>query len=291
MTTSSDLQNYLSSIGRLPVLTKEAQLRHARRIHAWVNTEGGKQNASRSVQRLGQRSLNILVETNLRLVVSIAKKYQNRGVELIDLIQEGNLGLIRGLELYDPTRGYQISTYCYWWVRQSVTRAIYTKGRTIRIPVSTFEVITRALRYIDDKRVARGKVPTWAEVAEYVNTTEARLQEMFDLYEASRCTSLDRCCVADGESRANLVDLIPSSTEVDIFERIDKEISKDRLDIALNSLSAPELHVLSGLFEDGSTQKQIGTELGVCRSRVGKLKQKAIQKMQKKMRSESVIAA
>ena len=132
--SSSELSQYLTDIGRFPVLSRESQLRHCQAIHRWVHHEGGRAAAPRNIQRVGARSLETMVKTNLRLVVSIAKKYTNKGVALEDLIQEGNIGLIRGLELFDPARGYQVSTYCYWWVRQGVTRAIHSYARTRSVP-------------------------------------------------------------------------------------------------------------------------------------------------------------
>ena len=283
------MQGYLNSISRLPVLTREAQLRHAQKVHTWMTHEGGKENAPKSIQRSGKRSLHVLVETNLRLVVAIAKKYQNRGIDLLDLIQEGNLGLIRGLELYDPTRGYQISTYVYWWIRQSVTRAIYTKSRTIRIPVHTFETVTRAYRFIDQQREARGVEPSTAAIAEYVGLSEAKLLEMLEFYQASRCTSLDKTCAED--SNSTLVDMLPSDEERDLFERLDASLYKERVHVALDSLSDPEARVLSGIYEDGSTQKQIAEELEVSRSRIGQLRDRAINKMRQNIHHLNLIAA
>ena len=135
--SSSEFSQYLTDIGRFPVLSRESQLRHCQNIHRWVNWEGGRDAAPKNVHRSGSRSLETMVRTNLRLVVSIAKKYTGKGVDLQDLIQEGNIGLIRGLEMFDPTRGYQVSTYCYWWVRQGITRAIHSYARTIRMPINS----------------------------------------------------------------------------------------------------------------------------------------------------------
>ena len=115
--SESEVQSYLRDIGRHPVLSKEAQLHHCYAIHKWVKWPEGRSKAPRGIARAGRRSMDIMVTTNLRLVVSVAKKFQHHDLDLMDLIQEGNIGLIRGLELFDPTRGYQVSTYCYWWIR------------------------------------------------------------------------------------------------------------------------------------------------------------------------------
>ena len=144
--SSSEFSQYLTDIGRFPVLSRESQLRHCQAIHRWVHWEGGRECAPKGAT-MGARSLDTMVKTNLRLVVSIAKKYQSKGVALEDLIQEGNIGLIRGLELFDPSRGYQVSTYCYWWVRQGVTRAIHSYARTIRMPINSHELLVKIRRH------------------------------------------------------------------------------------------------------------------------------------------------
>jgi RNA polymerase sigma factor (sigma-70 family) len=151
----SDLINqYLTNISRHPILSREAQLRHSRRIQAWVRytppgtTEPDRSAAPASIVRAGRRSLDVMAQSNLRLVVHIAKRYQHRGLELGDLIQEGSIGLIRGIELFDPTRGYAFSTYSYWWVRQSITRALYNQARLIRLPINTQETLFQIRRFV-----------------------------------------------------------------------------------------------------------------------------------------------
>ena len=161
----SEIHSYLTEIGRHPVLSREAQLRHCRRIHDWIHHEDGRDAAPASTQRYGRRSMEAMTTTNLRLVVSIAKRYQGRGLELADLIQEGNIGLIRGLELYDPTRGYAVSTYAYWWIRQAITRSIHAQSRHIRLPINTHELIARIQRFITEHASTHGQAPSVVEIA------------------------------------------------------------------------------------------------------------------------------
>ena len=150
------MTSYLGEIGRIPILTKELQLIHCRRIRVWLDWPEGRDKAPRKVQRQGKRSLELMTTSNLRLVVSIAKKFTHRGLDLLDLVQEGNLGLIRGLEMFDPTRGYAVSTYVYWWIRQSITRALQLTSRTIRLPCQVVDCYNKAQKFIATIRWKKG---------------------------------------------------------------------------------------------------------------------------------------
>ncbi|MEB3296358.1 MAG: sigma-70 family RNA polymerase sigma factor, partial [Cyanobacteriota bacterium] len=187
----SEVADYLTEIGRLPVLTKEAQLLHCRRINEWCTWPEGREKAPTRVIRNGKRSMDLMVRTNLRLVVSIAKKYQHRGLDLTDLIQEGNLGLIRGLELFDPSRGYAVTTYAYWWIRQAITRAIHTHARAIRLPINTHELITRIQRFTNQFTAAEGRAPSYPEIAEAVETSPERVAQVLQTHTTTVCCSLD----------------------------------------------------------------------------------------------------
>lgn len=279
--SSSEFSQYLSDIGRYPVLSREAQLRHCQSIHRWVQHEDGRDKAPRNIQRSGARSLDVMVKTNLRLVISIAKKYTGKGVALEDLIQEGNIGLIRGLELFDPSRGYQVSTYCYWWVRQGVTRAIHSYARTIRMPINSHELLVKIRRHRQQELTETGKYPTLDATAEHMNLTRGRVEELLKSWEITNVASLD-CKPSEDGSNANLLDLIPNpyqTTENDPTEYMLSRSGDLRLRAAMDKLSDTEQLIIKGFFEDGRSQKHIGEELNISRTRVGQVQQRAIKKL------------
>lgn len=275
--SSSELQDYLTAISRLPVLCKETQLRHCRRIHTWVNWPEGRSQAPLRVRRAGQRSMDVMIATNTKLVVSVAKRYQGRGVDLMDLIQEGNLGLIRGLELYDPTRGYALSTYAYWWVRQSITRAIQTHSRTIRLPVHTYEILSRARRYISDCAAA-SHTPTPDEIASHCSTTTDRLVLALEQFEVTACRSLDALVTEDGNPLIDLIGHDPTEAN-----HADIQLAEDTraLHTAMQTLPLTEARVLNATFFEDCTQSALASDLGVSRARVGQIQRAGIDRLRR----------
>lgn len=274
--SSSELQTYLTSIGRLPVLCKEAQLRHCRRIHAWVHWPGGRHAAPERVRRSGQRSMDVMLQTNLRLVVSIAKRYQGRGMELLDLIQEGSLGLVRGLELFDPARGYAVSTYCYWWIRQAVTRAINTYARPIRLPISTYEALHRARRYVSEYQAEHGHAPTLEAVAAHCDATPERMLAMFDQHDNTVCRSLDALCTEDGNP---LIDMIGHDPTDSTHAQIQLADDTEALHAAFAELPLSEAKVLNAVFFEELPLSAVAPELGVTRSRAGQIQRAGLQRL------------
>ena len=279
--SSSEFSQYLTDIGRYPVLSRESQLRHCQAIRRWVHWEGGRECAPRNVQRLGSRSLEAMVTTNLRLVVSIAKKYQSRGVALEDLIQEGNIGLIRGLELFDPSRGYQVSTYCYWWIRQGVTRALHSTARMIRMPINSHEQLGKIRRHRQTTFSQAGRYPTIEETAEHMNITVKRVKELLDSWENTNCTSLDTKAHSE-EGSSNILDLIPNPTstpENDPAEYMLSTAADLKLRAAIYSLTDTEQHILEGIYENDRSQRHLSEELNVSRTRIGQVHSRAINKL------------
>jgi len=276
---SSELHDYLAAIGRHPVLTKEAQLRHSQRIRRWMTWPEGHKSAPPDVQKAGKRSMDAMVRSNLRLVVSIAKRYQNRGLDLADLIQEGNLGLIRGLELFDPTRGYAVSTYSYWWIRQAITRAIHTHARAIRLPINTHELITRIQRFTAVFTSNEGRAPTYPEIAEAVETSPERVAQVLQCHTTTTCCSLD---VISPEGTNSLIDLIANpagsyGTEPDEF--LTAAANRDAVEAALVHLPDNEAHIIRERFFAERTLREIADELGFTRSRAGQLQRTALNKL------------
>ena len=282
--SNSDLSTYLASIGRLPILTKELQLIHSRRIWAWVNHEGGKEAAPERVRRAGERSMEVMVATNLRLVVSIAKKYQNRGVDLLDLIQEGNLGLIRGLELFDPSRGYQLSTYAYWWVRQSISRTIHVKSRLIRIPINMQELLGKIDKHVNETLSQKGYIPSHKEIANALNVSEKRLDSVIDHSMMTNVFSLDstRVCPT-GESPKAMIEQIADTNQLDIEEVIERKTQEELIESSMEALTTLEARVVQGLYMQNQTYRELSKELGLSGSRIGQIKVKALKKLRSRL--------
>ena len=275
-----ELTDYLSQISRHPVLGREAQLLHARHVQAWLTWPEGRAVAPYRVRRRGELSFDTLVRTNLRLVVSVAKKYQGRGLDLIDLIQEGNLGLCRGIELFDPTRGYTLSTYAYWWIRQAITRSIYCQSRLIRLPINSHEQLSRIRRFISTYEATHGATPSLAATAEGTGMTTERV-EMYLLNDhITRCASLDVLLREDSDSE--FLDFVadPSSVPV-LLDSPWGHIEMDELWDAVDDLDEREADIIRGLYIEGKSLADIGRHHQLSRERIRQLSIKAVNKLRR----------
>ena len=272
----SNINDYLTAAARYPVLSKEAQLLHCRRIQAYVNWPEGRDKAPKGVKRKGEHALRMMVETNMRLIVSVAKTYLGRGLEFPDLIQEGTLGLIRGLELYDPTRGYAVSTYVYWWIRQAITRAVYTYSRTIRIPINTQELLARIQRHIAVTTTTTGHHPTLSELAAFTNLTEQRITQVLAAHNATTCCSLDATC-SSGEGPIS--EVIPCQTIESPESYVMATESAALVRSALAVLTPTEETVIRATFMQNRTLTDVATELGITRTRAGQIQQQALRRI------------
>jgi RNA polymerase primary sigma factor len=227
----------------------------------------------------GQRARARLIEMNLRLVISVARRYVNRGLPLEDLIQEGNLGLFRAVDKYDPNKGWRFSTYAYWWIRQGVTRAIADQARTIRMPVHTGQLLTRLGEVRRQLEQRMGRDPSPAEIALEMGLPEERVLET--LIAAREPLSLESTIL--GTDASTLADVVPDDTAPDAQEQVELSERRTKLDEVLDALTPRERAVIRLRFglEDGTplTLAEVGHRLGVSRERVRQLEADGLRKL------------
>jgi RNA polymerase primary sigma factor len=262
---------YLAEIGRVKLLTHADEIRLAK-----------------GIARGCKRSKDRLVEANLRLVVSIAKKYRNRGVSFLDLIQEGNLGLIRAAEKFDHTKGYKFSTYATWWIRQAITRAIADKGRTIRIPVHMVEKVNKFHRTHRRMTQSLGREPTDEEIAREL---EMPVEEVMRLQEISqRAISLETP-VGDEDS-SHLGDFLEDATAVTPTEAVSEALLKSHLREALDELPERERQIIElrfGMKDDRPrTLEEVGREFDITRERVRQIQMKTLNLLREQRRTQNL---
>ncbi len=288
--TSTDLVRvYLREIGRVPLLTAAQEVELARRVEAGVFAAerlGLDSDLPRrlttellSIANDGQRAKLQIIEANLRLVVSIAKRYSGRGLPFLDLIQEGNLGLIRAVEKFDYTKGYKFSTYASWWIRQAVSRAVADQARTIRIPVHMVETVNRILRTQRMLVQTLGREPTAAEIAERVDLPAERVSEIRRL--AMEPVSLHS--PVGEEDGSELGDLIEDAEAVPPADMVSAGMLQTHLAEVLSSLGDREREVVRmryGLVDgEPRTLEEVGRAFGVTRERVRQIEAKSLAKL------------
>src|SRR5689334_19345395 len=283
------VHTYLKSIGRTSLLTAEQEVDLAKRIEAGLfaehklETATGLDEAFRRDLELvaedGRRAKAHMLEANLRLVVSVAKKYSDRGLSLLDVVQEGNLGLIRAVEKFDYTKGYKFSTYAMWWIRQAIQRGFADSARTIRLPVHVLEMLSKLSRVERDMHQRLGREPTPEELARELDKSPAQVQEL--LRTSRQPISLDSTIGEDGETRIG--DLIEDTDSPEASELVDRQLMADQLRRALGVLSPREEKIMAmrfGLY-DGTprTLDEIGKHLGLTRERIRQLEKESLSKL------------
>ena len=300
MTASADpVRAYLKQIGRVALLNAELEVQLAKRIEAGVYaverlTEiDGKGDPQlrrdlRWIVRDGQRAKDNLLEANLRLVVSIAKRYTGRGMPFLDLIQEGNLGLIRAVEKFDYTKGYKFSTYATWWIRQAISRAMADQSRTIRIPVHMVEIINK-LRSVQRELLSKlGREPTPIELAAELDITPEKVLEIQQY--AREPLSLDQTVGDEGDS--HLGDFIEDSESVVALDAVAFTLLQDQLESVLATLTTREAGVVRLRYglSDGKprTLDEIGQVYGVTRERIRQIEFKTMVKLRHPARSQGL---
>jgi RNA polymerase primary sigma factor len=294
--TADPVKDYLKQIGKVPLLNAEQEVELAKRIEAGLFAEEKLAESERmnTDQRIdmewiaedGRRAKNHLLEANLRLVVSLAKRYTGRGMLFLDLIQEGNLGLIRAVEKFDYTKGYKFSTYATWWIRQAITRAMADQARTIRIPVHMVEVINKLARVQRQMLQDLGREPTPEELAVELDMTPEKVVEVQKY--GREPISLHTPLGEDGDSEFG--DLIEDSEAIQPGEAVSFTLLQEQLHSVLDTLSEREAGVVSMRFglTDGQpkTLDEIGKVYGVTRERIRQIESKTMSKLRHPSRSQ-----
>jgi RNA polymerase primary sigma factor len=297
--TSDPVRQYLKEIGRVPLLTAREEVVLAKKVEAGVAASAELDRAkeegvklpvaeSRRLHRIeaeGVAAKKHMVSANLRLVVSIARRYANHGLSLLDLFQEGSLGLIRAVEKFDYTKGFKFSTYATWWIRQAVSRAIADQGRTIRIPVHMVETMNSVTRIQRSLVQDLGREPTEEEIGEKADMTAERVREVLKL--AQSPASLDSPVGDEGEAR--LGDFIEDTEAIAPPDAADVSMMQEQLRAVLRTLPDRERRVIElryGLVDGHQrTLEEVGREFGVTRERIRQIENKTLDKLRHPSRS------
>ena len=279
---------YLKEIGRVPLLTMDEEKQLAMAIEAGDLERQKNGQAQSRVIELGDEAKRKLTEANLRLVVSIAKKYVGRGMLFLDLIQEGNLGLIRAVEKFDYRKGYKFSTYATWWIRQAITRALADQARTIRIPVHMVETINRLIKISRQLLQELGRDPTVEEIAHEMGLTPEKVREVIKI--SQEPISLETPIGEEEDS--HLGDFIEDQEAIAPAEAASVMLLKEKMADVLKNLTERERKVLVLRFglEDGHqrTLEEVGQEFGVTRERIRQIEAKALRKLRHPSRGKAL---
>jgi RNA polymerase primary sigma factor len=293
------VHTYLKSIGRRQLLTAEEEVELAKRIEAGLFAEYKLETERRLSKQLradleavaedGRRAKAHMLEANLRLVVSVAKKYSDRGLSLLDVVQEGNLGLIRAVEKFDYTKGYKFSTYAMWWIRQAIQRGFADSARTIRLPVHVLEMLSKLSRVERDMHQRLGREPTPEELAVELDRTPDQIEEL--LRTSRQPISLDSTIGEDGET--SIGDLIEDVDAPEAGELVDRQLMADQLRHALDALTPREATIMSmrfGLYDGNPhTLDEIGKALGLTRERIRQLEKQSLSKLRHPSRAQPLL--
>jgi RNA polymerase primary sigma factor len=293
------VHTYLKSIGRTSLLTAEQEVDLAKRIEAGLfaehklDTATGLDEAYRRDLELiaedGRRAKAHMLEANLRLVVSVAKKYSDRGLSLLDVVQEGNLGLIRAVEKFDYTKGYKFSTYAMWWIRQAIQRGFADSARTIRLPVHVLEMLSKLSRVERDMHQRLGREPTPEELAVELDRTPDQIEEL--LRTSRQPISLDSTIGEDGET--SIGDLIEDVDAPEASELVDRQLMAEQLRSALDALTPREATIMAmrfGLYDGNPhTLDEIGRALGLTRERIRQLEKQSLSKLRHPSRAQPLL--
>ena len=293
------VHTYLKSIGRTSLLTAEEEVNLAKRIEAGLYAEHKLETETdlsrryredlEAVAEDGRRAKAHMLEANLRLVVSVAKKYSDRGLSLLDVVQEGNLGLIRAVEKFDYAKGYKFSTYAMWWIRQAIQRGFADSARTIRLPVHVLEMLSKLSRVERDMHQRLGREPTPEELAVELDRTPDQIEEL--LRTSRQPISLDSTIGEDGET--SIGDLIEDVDAPEASELVDRQLMADQLRHALDALTPREATIMAmrfGLYDGNPhTLDEIGKALGLTRERIRQLEKQSLSKLRHPSRAQPLL--
>ena len=293
------VHTYLKSIGRTSLLTAEQEVDLAKRIEAGLfaehklDTDADLPAEFRRELELvaedGRRAKAHMLEANLRLVVSVAKKYSDRGLSLLDVVQEGNLGLIRAVEKFDYSKGYKFSTYAMWWIRQAIQRGFADSARTIRLPVHVLEMLSKLSRVERDMHQRLGREPTPEELAVELDRTPDQIEEL--LRTSRQPISLDSTIGEDGET--SIGDLIEDVDAPEASELVDRQLMAEQLRSALDALTPREATIMAmrfGLYDGNPhTLDEIGRALGLTRERIRQLEKQSLSKLRHPSRAQPLL--
>ncbi|MEN9249893.1 MAG: RNA polymerase sigma factor, RpoD/SigA family [Gloeomargarita sp. GXS_bins_116] len=302
--TPDMVRTYLQEIGRVPLLTHEEEIVYGKQVQqmmrllelrdqmaaetgqppdeeAWAKRAGLSVTELRNILRRGQRAKQRMIEANLRLVVSIAKKYQKRNLELLDLIQEGTLGLERGVEKFDPTRGYKFSTYAYWWIRQAITRAIAQQARTIRLPIHITEKLNKIKKTQRELSQQLGRSPTPSEIAQALELDPAQIREYLTM--ARQPISMD---LRIGDNQDTELGELLEDKGMSPEDFTTREALRGDLERLMAELTPQQREVISLRFglQDGKelSLSKVGKRLNLSRERVRQLEQQALEHLRRR---------
>ena len=295
----NSVHTYLKSIGRTSLLTAEQEVDLAKRIEAGLFAEHKLETATGLDEKFrrdlelvaedGRRAKAHMLEANLRLVVSVAKKYSDRGLSLLDVVQEGNLGLIRAVEKFDYTKGYKFSTYAMWWIRQAIQRGFADSARTIRLPVHVLEMLSKLSRVERDMHQRLGREPTPEELAVELDRTPDQIEEL--LRTSRQPISLDSTIGEDGET--SIGDLIEDVDAPEASELVDRQLMAEQLRSALDALTPREATIMAmrfGLYDGNPhTLDEIGRALGLTRERIRQLEKQSLSKLRHPSRAQPLL--
>ena len=291
-TNNNSVTSYLKEIGRTPLLKSEEEVKLANQIQAMLPLLEKEELTpeEQKIVRQGQLAKRKMTQANLRLVVSIAKKYQNRGLSLLDLIQEGSIGLMRAAEKFDPSKGYKFSTYSYWWIRQAMTRAIANYARTIRLPIHITQDLNKIKKVNRELSQKLGRKPSDAEVAEALDIDITKLRSLAESARMTRPRSLNATI---DENQTELGQILPDdSASPSDFVAERETVSK--IQGLLDTLSPKQRDVIILRYglKDGRTMtyEQIGNVCGISRERVRQIKNKAMKQLKKRAIKLSAVA-
>ncbi|MBQ6436315.1 RNA polymerase sigma factor RpoD [bacterium] len=270
---SDPVRMYLKEIGRIPLLTREEEIALARRA-----------------EKGDQAAIKKIINANLRLVVAIAKKYIGRGMSFLDLIQEGNKGLIRAVDKYDWTRGFKFSTYATWWIRQAITRSIADQARTIRVPVHMVETINALMRTSRKMMQELGREPTVEELAHEMDITPERVREIFKI--SQNTVSLESPVGDDSEEDSVLGDFVADTRMATPYESASRQMLSEDIEEILAGLSDREAKVIRMRFGLSNsrmmTLEEVGKEFGVTRERIRQIESKALRNLRSPSRRKKL---